>query len=685
MIQSAVPAKSVPYGDVVQSDLRPDSKHALIEGPGDLTAEWLAGVLGEGTVTDFAYERIGTGQMSECYRVALSYADGDGGPASVVLKVAAADPSSRQTGLALGLYEREVLFYTDIAPGLKGPVAPCHHAAYDPATGAFDLLLGDAAPAAVGNEIAGASTEQAMLALTELGRMHGPSLEDAALADAEWLNRASPVNQALIGGLYAGYLDRYREQLAPEHRNVCDQLVATLDAYMAQEADSDHPRGLVHGDYRLDNMLFGEAAADRPLTVVDWQTVTRGPAFTDVAYFLGCALPVPQRRERYDEFLRAYHEALGPDAAVTLDDVRDGVRRQSFFGVLMSIVSPMLVERTDRGDQMFMAMIERHCEHVLDTNALAILPQPSTPEPLQPSAADEAAHPPTDEPLWSESWYFDFADPVQDVGGWIRLGLIPNQGHAWINALLCGPGMPTIAVLDFEAHLPDMHSHLDTGAVDLVLDAVEPLRTYRVSLRGHGEAHDDPAALLRGESGRRVEVAMDLTWTTAGTPYQYRISPRYEIPCTVTGTVTADDRVYDFADVAGQRDHSWAARDWWSMEWVWSALHLNDGTHLHGVDLRIPGVPPMSVGYLQRAGEPLVELDRVVARETFDEDDLPLATVLEYVPGDVVASIDVRGHAPVLLTSADGRLSRFPRAWATVATTDGRTGIGWVEWNRNQP
>ena len=62
--------------------------------------------------------------MSECYRVELTYADGDAGPSSVVLKVAATDPVSRQTGLALGLYEREVRFYTDIAPNLGGgPVA----------------------------------------------------------------------------------------------------------------------------------------------------------------------------------------------------------------------------------------------------------------------------------------------------------------------------------------------------------------------------------------------------------------------------------------------------------------------------------------------------------------------------------------------------------------------------------
>ena len=41
---------------------------------------------------------------------------------------------------------------------------------------------------------------------------------------------------------------------------------------------------------------------------------------------------------------------------------------------MMAIVSSMLVERTDRGDQMFMTMLQRHCDHVLDTDALATLP-----------------------------------------------------------------------------------------------------------------------------------------------------------------------------------------------------------------------------------------------------------------------------------------------------------------------
>jgi hypothetical protein len=66
---------------------------------------------------------------------------------------------------------------------------------------------------------------------------------------------------------------------------------------------------------------------------------------------------------------------LGPNSPLTLDQVRDGARRQSFFGVMMSIVSSMLVARTDRGDEMFLTMLDRHCSHVLDTGALDALPR----------------------------------------------------------------------------------------------------------------------------------------------------------------------------------------------------------------------------------------------------------------------------------------------------------------------
>jgi hypothetical protein len=99
------------------------TRGAVIERPSELNSDWLTDAIGA-RVCDFDVERIGTGQMSECYRVGLRYANGGNGPDSVVLKVAATDPVSRQTGRALNLYEREARFYTEIAPRLGGPVAP---------------------------------------------------------------------------------------------------------------------------------------------------------------------------------------------------------------------------------------------------------------------------------------------------------------------------------------------------------------------------------------------------------------------------------------------------------------------------------------------------------------------------------------------------------------------------------
>ncbi|MBV8785891.1 MAG: phosphotransferase [Mycobacterium sp.] len=656
----------------------------VIERPSDLTASWLAAAIGAGPIADFSVERIGTGQMSECYRVSLSYADDAADsdrPESVVLKVAATDTVSRQTGLAMGLYEREVCFYGDIAPQLDGPIAPCYHAAVDTSTGVFDLLLGDAGPAVVGDEIEGATIEQARLVADQLGRLHGPLLGDSSLAQASWLNRESPLNQAMVATLYAGFVDRYGDQIAPEHRVVCERLVASFDGYLAAEGDPGRIQGLVHGDYRLDNMLFGTDEADRALTVVDWQTVSWGPALTDLSYFIGGSLSAQDRREHYEMLLRSYHEALGSAAPVTLDEVAEGVRRQSFFGVMMAIVSSMLVERTERGDRMFMTMLARHCDHVLETDALATLPEAEAPEPLQPTDDDELAHAATAEPLWSESWYADFVDAAQGLGGWFRIGLVANQQTAWVHALLCGPDMPTVAV-DAQIPLPTDPWTLQHDSFEIGHSASAPLQTYRVDVRARAQSYPDPAALLRGEPGTPVEMTMNLAWATDGTPYKYRLTTRYEIPCTVSGTVTVNDTTYRVDSVRGQRDHSWGVRDWWSMDWIWSALHLDDGTHLHGVNIRIPGAPAFSIGYLQDA-DGLTELHTVHSRESFDVNGLPLNATVAYQPGEVAAEIEVRGQAPVRLVAADGRVSQFPRVWATVRTADGRGGVGWVEWNRN--
>ena len=172
---------------------------------------------------------------------------------------------------------------------------------------------------------------------------------------------------------------------------------------------------------------------------------------------------------------------------MTLEQVRDGVRRQSFFGVMMAIVSSMLVVRTERGDEMFLTMLDRHSSHVLDTGALDVLPAArEKPSAATGSGRRGGAHP-GDEPLWNESWYWDFADPEQGIGGWIRLGLMPNQNVAWINALICGPDIPTVALLDFHAPLPaDPNDVCRQGDSNCGTAQRNRCRSYRVGVERPG-------------------------------------------------------------------------------------------------------------------------------------------------------------------------------------------------------
>jgi hypothetical protein len=201
-----------------------------------------------------------------------------------------------------------------------------------------------------------------------------------------------------------------------------------------------------------------------------------------------------------------------------------------------------------------------------------------------------------------------------------------------------------------------------------------------VRLQATGETHADAAALLRDEAGDPLPVGFDLVWETLGEPYAYRVATRYEIPCRVSGAVRVGDQTIELRGV-GQRDHSWGTRDWWSAEWMWSAGHLDDGTRFHGVEFRLPGAPPIGVGYLQPPDGGLVELDSVTASEEVGADGLITSAQIGY--GELTLQVQPLAFGPLRLQAPDGRISEFPRAMCRVLAADGRAGVAWVEWNRN--
>jgi Ecdysteroid kinase-like family len=656
---------------------------AVLRGAEDLTREWLAGTLSSGPVESFAVEPIGTGQMSDTQRVSVVYASGaDAGPSTVVLKTASADEKSRATGVGLGVYEREIRFYQELAPRIGGPLPQCHMAAMDAGEGWFTLVLEDVAPAAQGDQIAGCGIEQAGLAIRELARLHAPLFADPHLAATPWLNQQGILTQATMAQLLAAFLERYGERVEPGHREVCERFVAALDAW---NDERPAPLGLVHGDYRLDNLLFGGEDAPRRFVVVDWQTVGCGPVMTDAAYFIAGSLRVEDRRAHEQALLHEYLDALHAHGVRGFgwEECWRGYRRQSFLGILMTVAPAVLVERTERGDEMFLTTLARYAQQVLDLDALELLAEPGAARPpaLEPAVLDEGRHAPGQEQLWNESWYFDAISDDERTGVYTRIGLYPNLGVCWFTAFICGPARAPVAIVDYSVPLPAEGS-LTAAARDLLAEhvCVEPLQRFRVRVQALGVQYADEAAPLRGEGGSPVPAGLELEWTTRGRPYAYRGSTRYEIPCSVAGTVKLGEETLELRGV-GQRDHSWGVRDWWSADWMWSAGRLEDGTSFHGVEFRLPHMPALGVGYLQGEGGGVRELDRVSAGELVRDDGLIASAQVRYE--ELVLSVQPLAFGALLLQAPDGRLSRFPRAMCRVHADDGRAGVGWFEWNRN--
>jgi hypothetical protein len=315
-----------------------------------------------------------------------------------------------------------------------------------------------------------------------------------------------------------------------------------------------------------------------------------------------------------------------------------------------------------------------------------------TDRPVRPvvGAADEGRHEPGSEQLWSESWYFDFAAPDGSIGGWIRLGLYPNWGRAWYHAFVCGPGRPTVAVVDDEVPLPRSPS-LEVRGHGLWAEhaGTHPLDRWQVAneASGVGVEPDEVVELYRpgGARGAQVPMGLDLEWETDGEPYHYAWTTRYEVPCRVHGTVLLGDERIEI-DGHGQRDHSWAVRDWWQVRWVWTAGRLEDGTRFHASHIRLPE-GPIGFGYLQPPGGGVVPAawpdprdGTVVATEELGDEGLVTTATVSIAGLDL--ALEPTAWAPALLVGPDGQVDRFPRALCRFTAADGRTGVGWTEWNQ---
>ena len=360
-----------------------DTKLPIVR-PEGVTVDWLTDVLHiaghDVRVKEMTATKVGTGQVGETMRFDLTFVgDPRGAPATIVGKFPSPDEESRATGVNLGNYFREVRFYRDLADKALITTPVCLHADVDAETSEFVLMMEDLSPAVQGDQLKGLTLEQAYLAVEEVAKLHASHWGRDELDKVHWLHESKAaqdmgkaMSRDLMGQLWAGFRERYADDVPEDYFEIGDAIVRNYDFY---RYGYEGPRCLTHNDYRPDNMMFGTAEGGYPLAVVDWQSIGFGCGLSDVSYMLSGALPREELRKHERQLLEHYHATLTKlgVSGFSLDEAWEGYVRYAFSLFIMAFAASMIVERTERGDKMFLAMLRGGAEHVKDLNALSAL------------------------------------------------------------------------------------------------------------------------------------------------------------------------------------------------------------------------------------------------------------------------------------------------------------------------
>ena len=334
----------------------------------EITAEWLSSVF-HADISAITCTPIGTGQVGSNIRVAIAGPEGvTGVPHSVVVKLPSPHDASRAAAAAMNTYRREVGFYQHLTTLTAAPHPRCHHAELDD-DGGFVLVLDDLADATVGDQLAACSPTRVGAMITTAAALHAPTWGNTDAVEVyDWVGRSTPdtiaMHAGVAGAVIDGFCDRYKDRLDDATLTTARWLV---ENYVDLDRSGGCPPCLVHGDFRLDNMLFRATDTSEHAILIDYQTVSIGSGPSDVAYLISTSLTPQERRHHESDLWQHYSESLG-QRGVTVNDT-DYVAAQRIgtaSALMMAIIASQIVARTPRGDEMFALMAERGAAHMAD-------------------------------------------------------------------------------------------------------------------------------------------------------------------------------------------------------------------------------------------------------------------------------------------------------------------------------
>ena len=343
-----------------------------------ITAEWLTEALREGgwlprgrvSAVDVGDIGVGRGYISQAVRVTPTYEGADGNaPASLVAKV----PTFVQvpeylTPWTAMIIETEIDWYREASAECPARIARCYGGVHEHRT-SYALLLEDLGDLGTLSQTDSCPPERAPLVVKTLARMHAHWWESERLREWTWLpstERQAAINAPLVQGGWEAFAERIVPRVDPAFAPVGERLVRDWGTLYERGAASGAT--LIHGDFRIENFLFGEPGTAEELAILDWQIAGYGSGPHDLAYFIAQGFDPEKRTAVSDDLLALYHATLlehgvtGYSFEQCRDDYRLGLLASMFIPLIgvqgVDAVQPPPPEASAEDHQAFRDLIE---------------------------------------------------------------------------------------------------------------------------------------------------------------------------------------------------------------------------------------------------------------------------------------------------------------------------------------
>jgi aminoglycoside phosphotransferase (APT) family kinase protein len=169
------------------------------------------------------------------------------------------------------------------------------------------------------------------------------------------------------------FTERFGDRVGPERLALVQRLAPRAPEVVDRVWRP--PFVVAHGDYRLDNMMFGTGDGAPPISVLDWQACRLAPPGLDAAIFLSSCLDTETRRATERGQLEAYVDGLAAAGVegFGFDAAWQSYRAASLYPFLLCVFTSITLEQTERGDAMWTQLLCGAADLVLDTDAAAVL------------------------------------------------------------------------------------------------------------------------------------------------------------------------------------------------------------------------------------------------------------------------------------------------------------------------